>query len=474
MQRGSLRLSTIKHNTIKSCPSDKRALKQYRAKYNRRYHARKVGVSESRGRPGRSMNPDAVRKREARLRGTVEVQREQILLMKKEIEELRRESLKQELWSAAEIEEDLEAALTEILRLREEIDARERKEAGPEIQTETIDYRLPNGAYQSKFTQLCAKVMDRGAAASWTPDVIEDVVEFCHGKLLAKKPSVRTLGRVKKGSGILSEAVVAQALSNHREKNSAQTVTMHYDQTTKFGVSLHGASLNIDGQMYSLGIKATPSKSAADQLDANRLMRANVAESGRIVLGLEMSGESDVIMATGAVVTDGGPTEAVIQRDLQEEKERKSTEAGMSKAQAKANATITHLPCHKHYLSRITNKTMNLVLKNLGVADPMALEWNVAKGYRATSDWGLSKGKEFERHCARRGVPNDLKNTKPPKHTRDHLRWASMASIYLAAGPLKEFIELLARKERRGQGEARGLAEVNSLTRYCCMHANAI
>jgi hypothetical protein len=188
-------------------------------------------------------------------------------------------------------------------------------------------------------------------------------------------------------------------------------------------------------------------------------MRGRVSQSGEKVLDLEHC--DDALMKVGAVVADGGATEACIARHLQEEK----TEIEKDKALSQEQITkIIQLPCHKHKLSLITKKAQQTIVTEIK-ADPFDLEMKIAKAYKATSGWGYSKGLSFDEFCGKVKGQSELKGVKPPKRTRHHLRLRSMAHLYLVSAKLIAYIKKHARKARRGKGEARGEEETNQINK---------
>ncbi len=76
-----------------------------------------------------------------------------------------------------------------------------------------------------------------------------------------------------------------------------------------------------------------PSKSAADQADANRQLRANAAEAAARIHGIPRP-KANVLINVGAMGSDGGPTEGkMIREDLPEEK-KQLCQAGRSEEEA--------------------------------------------------------------------------------------------------------------------------------------------
>jgi hypothetical protein len=276
--------------------------------------------------------------------------------------------------------------------------------------------------------------------------------------------------------GVVAEAATAKAVAEYKRTDG--TAALHIDQTTKvshstttecintfsflypqYGVSLHGATLSLPSGDYSLGVMATATKSAHDQLEANRLMRAAVVEAGQKVLGL---GEKavDPLASVSVVVADGGSTEASMTRQLQAEKKK------MAKDNNEEITKIIRLPCHKHKLSLITKKALTKIVAETGLDDPFQLEMKTAKAFKATSTWGHSKGLTFDEWCGKPKGQSEMKGIKPPKHTRHHLRMRSMAHLLLAAPKLVKFIENVTAKARRGKGEARGDQEPSTINRH--------
>lgn len=447
-------------------------LAQRRSAWNRKYYqAQKVAASEAssderKPRHGKSMTPSAVNKREQRLRQRLRESEEKVKKLEEQLRVQSRENAARLLIEAAEAEENLAAVLQALEWAQGQLAARDRQKAGPPSGPLPLDFRTgPHGAYATDFVIMCTKVVNHGASPSFAGDVIKIVTEFITKRPMASVPSDSIFRTWVRESGIVAEAVVAQKVHEHMESKSTSIIAMSIDQTSKFGVSLHGASLSLPSGLLTLGVSATATKSTEDQLAANQRLRDDVSSSGEAVFGLP---KRDVLMDLGGLLSDSGATEEKMRRILEEQKktaeetaemiessdEESETENGKDEKdekRGKRNETelekifgsIIKFVCHKHKISNVTSALAKLL------AAAFQAEYEAAKGFRQLSPWGHNKGAEYNAYCESKSVPNDVKSMHPTKHTRQHLRLASMPHLFLAAPHLVPFIKSVCARTKR-------------------------
>ena len=318
------------------------------------------------------------------------------------------------------------------------------------------DVRGPNGEYSSDFQMLGAEL---------TSSIGERPAQRALKIMTGVEPARNTLAKWERAAAMVAEAKVAKCTAD------SKSLTMQFDQTTKFGVSIHGAGVVVPGKgRLTLGVRATPTKSAADQLAANRTMREDIARSGEALLGIK---PANMVQSIASVMTDGGKTEAAMTRELNAEKVSKAPKAkkkrsGKDEKEEKLDESeIKQLLCHKHKLSNVSVETEAKGIKLTGVGEETALdlEYNIAKGFREQSAWGHSKGTAFTTFCNSKEVPNWLSRLQPSTNTRHHLRLDSMDRICLSLPTLRAYLETAAPTAKRGQAVAAGDASTNSLNK---------
>lgn len=434
---------------------------------------------------GKSFARSAVYKRDWRAKRTLKQQQQQIGALETEVRILRAEVKQRERFAAAKAEQNC-ATLQDALE-----QAQQQLTQQQQLSAQSLNYLGPRG-YDERFARMCAKFMEEGASESNAGPMIKTAAEFFTDRKLVSVPSPRSLGEFARTAGIVGEGIVAKYIAKHSESN--QVVALHIDQTTKYGVSLHGESVSLpDGKTLTFGISATPSKSTEHQLAASERLRTDIAESGAAVFGLK---PRDPLQAVGAVVADAGGVEEKmrqllsekrnqLQQQAQETSDMRGSESEQDVPDGKdekkddtstqTDDDIMMLNCHKHKLSNITTAAEKNGMKKAvnGGQTALDLEKLVAKGFRQTSDWGHSKGAEFDAFCKSKNANNDIKDMQPSKGTRHHMRFASMVWIVLAAPLLIEFLELVAQAPPPAESDLQRI-KANQLNRYACVLATFV
>lgn len=407
----------------------------------------------------KSYTKSAVDKREQRLHAQAEQKDDENAVLKSRLRQLRQSGevrRREAEQNTSALEEALESAQRRLT---------DNEDRGP------LDFRLPNGSYDPGFAIMCGQVVAAGAAPAIAGDVVQTVMEWTSGRPLASKPCPNSFGEWNRTLKIVSEGVLAKRIQQNSTNDNCNA--LHYDHTSKYGVNLTGAAIALHDKVLPLGISATPSKSAADQLAALQRMRADVASSGAAVFGLPAR---DPLAAIGAVVTDGGATENAMWRTLQQQqqnlhkefaKDEKKREGKQEKGDSKSE--MLKLECHKHKLSNITTEMQKNGINATGTGKKTAMdaEFMTAKGFRQTSKWGHNKGAEFDAFCQSKHEQNFVKEMGPTKHTRHHLRFASMRPLLLSIPLLTKFIANVAAKSKSNAEEADtdARAKANTLNR---------
>lgn len=391
-------------------------------------------------------------------------------------------------------------------QLDEKTDTAEQKqESSPST---PMDMRGPNGAYSAEYQIMAVEVMSHEVSARAAGPAIAAVQEHDFG-VSVKPPSPRSLSRWERKAGLVAEAMVAQKAEEHARLKSRPKVAIQYDESTKFNVPHHAAALVFpDGVRMTMGVKSMPTKSATDQLQANKRMREDIATSAAIL----KAKAPNLLSEVGFALTDGGNTEAAIRRGLEQEQthsedmdesgddkrekkrskgKRKHDEDAMNsdddtddddvKGKTKNTAKtgkeekevkeeeeetcvccILGLPCHKHKLSNVTEETERNGVNQTGVGGLSAFDLGYKLGelFRLQSTCGRSVAKVFESFCKSKGLDNHIGSMRPFAHARHHNRWDLFASIFLSLPALREYEACVSTKAKRGKAVAKGEEEV--------------
>ena len=171
--------------------------REFRSARNQRYYSKKT-LNQGRPQPTKHQtsrnhkryNPDAVDRRERRMKSKLRASEAEIQELRKRLRTVKEVNAAEKILSEAEHQANLEAVLEELEALRKKAREHDAESKAP------LDFRRPDGSYSSEFTLMCAKVLNSGVAASRASDVIEIVIEFATKRKLASKPSERTHGRI--------------------------------------------------------------------------------------------------------------------------------------------------------------------------------------------------------------------------------------------------------------------------------------
>lgn len=247
----------------------------------------------------KSFTRNAVNKRERKLKQQLQSLEDQVVAMRKTAQQQQRRE-----------EERVASVLMAV------DDAAEQQRL-PALSAPPAPLRGPNDHYSPAFQMMCAEVMSHEVSARAAGPAIASVLSWETGVPM-KPPSERSLGRWERKAGLVAEAVVAQAILEHEAATGQANALLQYDETSKHDQSYHttGIALPLHGR-FTLGIQACPSKSAADQLEASSILRSDIMRSGEAILGVCTR---DPLSLAGAVLTDGGPTEEAVRRELEKKK----------------------------------------------------------------------------------------------------------------------------------------------------------
>lgn len=297
-------------------PSDKRIpLAERRRLAQQQYRQQQHEQHDTKLQQPKARSHDAQRKRESRLKIKIAAQ-------DSEIEELRKE--KRELRS--KLQQQTAREQKTVSALLEEFD----EAMGSSATTPDSgrhDMQGFNGAYSADYQIMAVQVMNNEISIRAAAKAI--AMQSHHLGRPVKPPSERSLGRWERKGGIASEAQIAMELAKQRERDRKLdrkqkrqsaikgSAAVGFDEATKRNRRHHFAYLQTKQRVFHLGTKETPTKSAPDQLQANKWMREDVARSGEKLFGIK---PRDLLRDVKFTVTDGGATEQAIRRGLQKEK----------------------------------------------------------------------------------------------------------------------------------------------------------
>ena len=356
-----------------------------------------------------------------------------------------------ELWKA---ETDLHKALNELEQLEEQLaDEQQRHDSAGSARDAALDLKRRDGSYKTEFQLMCTRIVMDGVPQKRASSVIRAVLEYVYDKELPdlKLPSRATYRNVVTAGKVLAEAVAAKVVAESKAA-LAQTI----DYTTKLGQGFHSSTLQAGKTSLSLGVRQSPTKSAADQFAINEQMLGDVERSGEAVLDVP---RGQILRQVEVLVSDKGSSEAKMHKLLEEKKQQLARADGASVAKAKRLAAVEKIECNKHLLGNICEDLLRKALCKTDVPKEKRatqLEWTVAKFFRAKARHGHQVGAKFDTFCKLRRRPNDTKGVLKSTNTRIYMRLRSMIAIRLAMGLMQEFTKTGAPKAKRRDAEMKG------------------
>jgi len=363
------------------------------------------------------------------------------------------DKLERQLVKYVQLQDIHETVLQDLETMRQELQkVKEKKE-----KREIIEFKDKRGAYHPQFRQMVGMALLEGLPNSCAERVLRRVLEFAYNCPVGDLGSHKTRARFTMELETIMHALIyATTTGVNKDGVIDQHQTWHHDETNKFGQSITGSHIVVNGEALSLGVQACIDKSAYEQLNALTEKIDDITRDGELLIGplAQRPNPNRLILNITQAVTDGGKADLKMNRDMVE---RKTT------INVNGPNGIVSLPCHMHITSGMVEGMKKAQANVCGEANScFTINRTMDKGYRLQSNWGHSAGRKYDSYTMLRDKTNRLAKLKPVKGMRVHNQLRNCEPVLLDRASVVNFINEAATKAvRKPKSTAHGKDEKN-------------
>ena len=255
--------------------------------------------------------------------------------------EAKLDKLERQLVKYVQLQDIHEIALENLETLRQELKEEKEKNEKPQI----VEFKDKRGAYLPMFRQMVGMALLEGLPNSCAEKVLRRVLEFAYDRPVGDLGSRKTRARFTMELETIMHALIyATTTGANKDGEIDQHQTWHHDETNKFGQSITGSHIVVNGEALSLGVQACIDKSAYEQMSALTEKIDDITRDGELLIGplAQRPNPNRLILNITQAVTDGGKADLKMNRDMVE---RKTT------INVNGPNGIVSLPCHMHVTS---------------------------------------------------------------------------------------------------------------------------